>query len=179
MTSKIRGRTATTDVAAFKGECRHAPHNFNFDSHHRCPLSTGQLLHLSSALSYTLDHSSIAHAVAQVASETERTICVICHHPANIGFHPWLFFFHGSLAPIPGCFSFMGPWVPSLAVFLLWVPSLAVFPLSTHSARVSANLPLAFWLTASLVVLSSVSRHTSRDSAFPRGPLAASSVAGS
>ena len=27
-------------------------------------------------------------------------------------------FFHGSLCPIPGCFSFMGPWVPSVAVFL-------------------------------------------------------------
>ena len=29
MTSKIGGRTATTVVAAFEGECRHAPHNFS------------------------------------------------------------------------------------------------------------------------------------------------------
>ena len=37
-----------------------------------------------------------------------------------MGPHPWLFFFHVSLGPIPGCFSFSGPWVPSLAVFLAW-----------------------------------------------------------
>ena len=69
-----------------------------------------------------------------------------------LGSRPWLFFSHGSLGPVPGCFS----------------------SLHVHMARVSSNLPLAFWLTASLAVLSSVSGHTSRDSAFPRGPLAAS-----
>ena len=48
--------------------CRHAPHNFNFDSHHRSPPPTAQLLHLSSALSYTRDHHSNALALAQDAS---------------------------------------------------------------------------------------------------------------
>ena len=61
-----------------------------------------------------------------------------------LGSRPWLFFFHGSLGPVPGCFS----------------------SLHVRVARVSSNLPLAFWLTASLAVLSSVSRHTSRDSFF-------------
>ena len=78
--------------------------------------------------------------------------------------------------------SFMGPGIPSLAVFLSCV--LGSHPwlfssLHVHLARVSSNIPLTFWLTASLAILSSVSRHTSRDSAFPRSLLAASSVANS
>ena len=67
-------------------------------------------------------------------------------------------------------------------LFLSWVlgshPWL-FFVHHVHQARVSSNLPLAFWLTASLAVLSQVSGHTSRDSAFPRAPLTACSVAGS
>ena len=87
------------------------------------------------------------------------------------------------MGPIPGCFSLMGPWVlGSLAVFLGWVlgshPWLFSF-LHVHLARVSSNLPLAFWLTASLAVFSSVSRHMSRDSPSPRGSLAASSIGSS
>ena len=54
----------------------------------------------------------------------------------------------------------MGLGVPSLAVFLSWVfgsrPWLFFFH-HVHLARVSSNLPLVLWLTASLAVLSSVS----------------------